>query len=158
MAKNEEVVNTGGMSMEQLLEAMKVFATELRKPDEETQRKRDEEKSRIANELKSRFDAEIARANGTWAVMNACTHRKDNGYHTWAGQVLSGNGDAIAICSRCQKDFRWQATNEQLTSGLQLEEMKGLSEDRLAQWEKAKPPKIRAKRLFWKELAELQLK
>lgn len=147
-----------GFSPEQMLEMMKEFAKELRKPDEETQRKRDEEKRKVADEMRARFDSEIARANGTWAIMQACTHRKDNGQHTWGGQVLTGNGDAIAICSRCQKDFRWQATTEQVAGGLQLEEMRGLSEDHLTNWEKLRPPKIRAKRLFWKELAEFKNK
>jgi ArsR family metal-binding transcriptional regulator len=136
-------------SMPQVLEMMKEFAKEIKRPDEETQAKLDEAKNRKATNAKAM--AEIAREEiaNKQAAQDRCGHQNEKGKNTFAGQVLS-NGDAVVACQRCQKEFRWKATQEQVQGGLGLQDVdRGLSfvtEAHLLQWEKIAPPTKKAKR------------
>ncbi len=144
-----------------LVDAMK----ELKKPTEEEQAKIDAQKARE----KERRIAGVREAvtNGLLKAQEqlACPHSKPDGRHTFSGRVLN-NGDASVACVRCQKEYRWQATNEQKSNGgaLFLQDrdypyaslggsaMEGI----LAKWEKTLPPKQKAQRPIMEELLKEQ--
>jgi ArsR family metal-binding transcriptional regulator len=147
--EKKEVVEDQKFSMAQMLEFAKTLGAEIRKPDDETQAKIDEAKARKIVNAKAM--AEIAREEiaNKQAAQDRCGHQNEKGKNTFAGQVLS-NGDAVVACQRCQKEFRWKATQEQVQGGLGLQDVdRGLSfvtEAHLLQWEKIAPPTKKAKR------------
>jgi hypothetical protein len=149
MAQIEKKDEAQNFSMPQVLEMMKEFAKEIKRPDEETQLKLDEAKQRKIVNAKAMVEIAREEMANKQAAQDRCGHQNEKGKNTFAGQVLS-NGDAVVECQRCWKEFRWKATQEQMQSGLGLQDVdRGLSfvtEAHLLQWEKIAPPKIKAKR------------
>jgi hypothetical protein len=123
-----------GMTMEQVLEVIRA----LRAPSDEELKKKEEEaerKKEWARQAKLSAEAEL---NQRTSIQQACIHRNEK-RHTFVAQV-TGNGDAVALCQICRKDYKWRATPDQLRQGINLFEYAGLSEQHLLDWEKRFPP------------------
>jgi hypothetical protein len=116
----------------------KTMAVELRKPTEEEQKKLDAEMQRIKNQRIQAAAQGKAIADQIRAEQSACGHVKPNGEHTFRGQVHS-NGWAEIRCQRCQKAYRVRPTTEMMASGLNLSDIKGLTEAHLLSWSQNSP-------------------
>ena len=134
-AKNQQQqAPVAGMTMEQVLEVIRAMRApsdeELKKKEEEAERKKE-----WARQAKLSAEAEL---NQRTMIQQACIHRNEK-RHTFVAQV-TGNGDAVALCQICRKDYKWRATPDQLRQGINLLEYAGLSEQHLLDWEKRFPP------------------
>jgi hypothetical protein len=136
----QQQVPIAGMSMDQLYELIRA----LRAPSDEELKKKEEEaerKKEWARQAKLSAEAEL---NQRTSIQQACIHRNEK-RHTFVAQV-TGNGDAVALCQICRKDYKWRATPDQLRQGNQLRqginlfEYAGLNEQHLLDWEKRFPP------------------
>ena len=124
---NPEPANS--ISPTQMMELMKEFAKELKKPDEETQRKLDKERElrlRKAADNRRIATEEAELRQGRWA---SCSHRKENGKHNFVGQVHS-NGLCKALCQTCGWPSDWfEPFPEMLNGGAELRDYNGLTRE-----------------------------
>lgn len=111
----------------------KTMAVELRKPTEEEQKKLDAEMQRIKNQRIQAAELGRAEAQQIKDTQAACGHSKPNGEHTFRGQVHA-DGWAEIRCQRCIKTYRVRPTTEMMASGLNLGDIKGLTEAHLHAW------------------------
>lgn len=111
----------------------KTMAVELRKPTEDEQKKLDAELQRIKNQRIQAAELGRSEAKQIRDTQAACGHIKPNGEHTFRGQV-HGDGWAEIRCQRCQKTYRVRPTTEMMASGLNLGDIKGLTEAHLHAW------------------------
>lgn len=108
---------------------------EMRKPSEEEQKKIDAELARIKNARIQAAKTGEMEANIIKQQRAGCGHIKPNGMHTFGGQVFS-NGWAVIKCQRCYVEFNVRPLPEQIASGLNLQDIKGLTIEHLRTWEK----------------------
>lgn len=120
---------------QQNLVLMREMVLELRKPSEDEQKKIDAERER----QKQRAINAARQGEAVDAMIEAqkasCQHLKPNGDHTWRGQVHS-NGWAEIKCQRCLTTFRVKPLPEHMASGLNLDQVKGLTIEHLKAWER----------------------
>lgn len=103
---------SAGMTNEQFMEAMRVFGTELRKPDPEVQAEREARKIReqISKDNERQLIAErVALVN---AEQLACDHKMSNGVSRVRGQVHN-DGMYHGFCTWCQKAFTPRVLSQQ---------------------------------------------
>ena len=132
-SKNQQQAPIAGMSMDQLYELIRA----LRAPSDEEVKKKEEDaerKKEWARQAKLSAEQDL---NQRTSIQQACIHRNEK-RHTFVAQV-TGNGDAVAICQICRKDYKWRATPDQVSQGINLFEYAGLTEQHLLDWEKRFP-------------------
>src|SRR5208282_4414763 len=95
------------MTMEQMIEVIKA----LKAPSEEEQQKIDEAKEAKRQMAIASREAAETNMKGRLGFMRMCSHRNPRN-HTWIANVMA-NGDCIALCQICNKNYRWKATDEQ---------------------------------------------
>lgn len=126
------------------LENTIALAQELKKPDAETQAKLDEEKRRrVANALQlaqQTREGEIELAER----QKSCAHSKANGKTAFVGQINSDNCYQL-WCPYCHYTSpRIKAQPWQITEGLNLQKMSGITIAMLEKWaEGTVPDKLR---------------
>lgn len=133
------------MTMTQVMEMMKAFASELKAPSAEESEKKAAEKSRREENVRILVQEAKDFNSNRKATQRACSHSNGRS-HTFVGQVFN-NGDAVALCSICQKDYKWKATMEQLQQGVDPHQWPNLTEAMLLQLEKAYPATVPAERI-----------
>lgn len=111
----------------------KTMAEELRKPSPEEEKKLKAELERVKNQRIRAAEDGRAIAARVHAEQAACGHVKPNNEHTWRGQVHA-DGWAEIRCQRCQKSYHVRPTAEMVSAGLNLHEIKGLTEAHLKAW------------------------
>lgn len=122
-----------GVTAEQLMEMIKA----LRAPsDEEIQRKEEEAQRRKEMARQAIMLAEQDLTN-QMGLHQACIHRNEK-FHTFVGQN-TGDGNTVAICQICRKDYKWRTTPDQMRQGVNLIDYRGLTEATLLAWEKQFP-------------------
>ena len=127
-----------GMSNEQVAELLTGLIKAMKEPsDEEKALKAEaaERRKEMVRQAKLTAEQEV---QNRMAWMAQCNHRNER-LHTFVAQVC-GNGDAVAICQICRKDYKWHATADQVRQGLNLIEFPGLKEEHLLAYEKMYPP------------------
>lgn len=117
----------------------RTIVQEMKKPTEAEQKKIDNEiekqKRRALNA--AAIGAQVAAIER--AEQSRCGHSKPNGRHTWRGQAHS-NGTVFVQCMRCHKPyFDLVATPDMLQSGVNLDEIQGLTEEHLRKWKENSP-------------------
>ena|SRR5215469_13113116 len=127
-----------GMTVDQVAEMMTQVIRTLKEPSDEEKQKKAEEterKKEFARQAKMMAEQEVTQR---MAMHQACIHRNAQ-RHTFVAQV-TGDGNAVAICQICRKDYKWRATPDQISQGINLLEYAGLTEQHLLDWEKRFPP------------------
>jgi hypothetical protein len=122
-----------GMTSEQVIEIIKA----LREPSDEEKAK----KAAEAAQRKEQASQAVAMAeqdlNNRMGLQQMCNHRNER-YHTFVGQNC-GDGNSVALCQICRKDYKWRTTPDQARQGINLLEYRGLTEAHLLAWEKQFP-------------------
>ncbi len=109
MAKEQEEQVV--MSKSDFIEAMRTLATELRKPDEATEKRMADEAMRRAKYKKQVEDAELLAHQQQEAFKASCSHKKENGKYSTGGQIMA-DGKALLICFQCSKNWRFEVNDQ----------------------------------------------
>lgn len=136
--KQKEHVHEGppvtSMSHEQLMELIKA----IREPSDEEKEKKAQAVERRKEEVRQSIQLAEQDMSNQMLLHQACTHNNGR-YHTFVAQN-NGDGNTVAICQICRKDYKWRTTPDQLSQGVNLLEYPGLTEAHLLAWEKQYPP------------------
>lgn len=126
-----------GMSNEQLAQVISEFVKAMKEPSEEEKQKKAAEAERRKQEVRDSIaTAELDLTNRS-TLQKQCNHRNEK-YHTFVAQNC-GDGNTVAICQICRKDYKWRTTPDQIRQGVNLLEFPGLTEAHLLAWEKQFP-------------------
>lgn len=137
--------NEPAVNMTQLMQLMKGFAQELKAPSAEDQEKKDTEKAKKQENMRILINEAKDYERNMISTQAMCAHNNGRN-HTFVGQVFA-NGDAVAMCQICRKDFKWKATMEQLQQGVDPHQWPMAKEDNFRQLERIYPPTIPAERV-----------
>ena len=123
--------------MEKAKELFTEVIRALKEPsDEEKEKKVLEEQRKKEQVRQAKLTAE-QELNNRLARQQRCAHRNER-RHTFVANTC-GNGDAVAICQQCGRDYKWKGTEDQLRQGINLIEFAHLTEQHLLAWEKQWP-------------------
>lgn len=135
----------------QVLEMMKVMATEMRKPTELEQRKLDKEDAFIKKQQLERIELTRVEIQRKEATKRGCAHASVNRAtgqvrHAWRAQVCTPSHTKpyfIPTCSQCFSQLPpVAATTDMLTGGVNLSDYEGMNMAVLEQWAKTYPATI----------------
>ena len=124
--------------MEQAKELFAEVVRTLKEPSDEDKEKKALEAERKKEQVRQAKLTAEQELNNRLAMQQRCAHRNER-RHTFVAQVC-GNGDAVALCQQCGRDYKWKATEDQVRQGINLIEFAHLTEQTLLAWEKQWPP------------------
>lgn len=124
-------------TVQQVKEMMKEMIVALKEPSDEEKDKKAKEVERRKEEIRQSVLFAEQDLENRMGLHQRCNHHNGR-IHTFVAQNF-GNGNTGAICQQCLKDYRWRTTADQMTQGVNLLEMPGLTEAHLLAWEKQYP-------------------
>lgn len=125
------------MSPEQVAELMEKVVRAVREPSDEEKQAKAQAVERRKEEVRQSMMLAEQDLNNRMTVHRACDHSNER-THTFVGNNM-GDGNTVALCLRCGKDYKWRTTNDQLRQGTNLLEIRGLKEEHLLAWERQFP-------------------
>jgi hypothetical protein len=121
-------------TLQMLMAFTALLGKELRKPSLKEE-KEEAEKLKRQREASLRAAEDGARDKATIeAYQGICTHFKDNGDHLWRGQPHGTGEWAVVRCQRCLLQYRVRCTPQMVQSGLNLDQIRGLTRERIQKW------------------------
>lgn len=108
---------------------------ELRKPTAEEAEKSEKVKERLLQARKNAAAQGAAVEAQIRSEQSRCQHMKPDGQHTFRGQVHSDNWAEVK-CVRCLIRFRVKPLPQMIASGMNLDQMPGLTIEHLKSWAK----------------------
>lgn len=125
------------VSPAQMLEMMKEFAKELRKPTELEQQKLDEEKARKEALVKASVERATREQRMKDADQSACSHMKPHPYSGKTRIVAPLHSDGLhhPICLFCRKEFKPFAPGaDTIQMGMSLDDYQGVTPQIIEHW------------------------
>lgn len=139
MAEKNEAVAQPMFTANDLLNAVKVMAQEMKKPSEEEQAKKDADRNRLLQNQQ----ASIAEAKNSQlqkqANESACSHMKPHPYQGKTRIVAPFHSDGLfhPICLNCQKEFPpFPAGNQTIPVGASFDDYQGVTPQLIESWGK----------------------
>lgn len=129
--------NQAGMTPAQVLELVKEFAKELKKPTEEEQAKRDEQKARFEANRRQALDEANKEEQRKATEQAICSHMKGHPYvgKTYIAAPLHNDGLHHAFCFHCDKVFGVFAPSpETIPLGMTISDFSGLTPEIVQLW------------------------
>ncbi len=136
--KKDEIAQPA-FTMAQVMEMMKAFAAELKKPTELEQKKIDDDRNRLLRQAAIRRNEAKIEEEARISTQRGCAHVKRDNSPAWGGQVNS-DGYVRPMCTICRKIMpEIKAPVEWIANGVNMQDKEifpKLTEEMLLEWHK----------------------